>query len=102
MGVFFRSAGIVIHTTCGHVPAASPQTAEWRLRSDASKLLRRRTRGEEELVVVAARVGRSSSGSGAETQRVLWFPNGHRATWAPAAGASAEDLRQHVQIQKRD
>lgn len=25
-----------------------------------------------------------------------------RATWAPAAGASAEDLRQHVQIQKGD
>lgn len=56
---------------------------------------------EEELVVVAC-VGRSSSGSGAEAQRVLWFPNGHRATWAPAAGASAEDLRQHVQIQKGD
>lgn len=49
--------------------------------------------------MVVACVGRSSSGSGAETQRVLWFPNGDRATWA---GASAEDLRQHVQIQKGD
>lgn len=57
--------------------------------------------GEEELVEVAC-VGRSSSVSGAETQRVLWFPNGDRATWTPAAGASAEDLRQHVQIQKGD